>query len=299
MAGGIDWFRWHHGSVTDPKFQLVARKSKQALASVIAVWAFVLEQASASEDRGSFGTIDCEAIDCLLGLEDGATDAILAAMGERGLVDDGAVSAWEKRQPKRERTDNTSTERSRAHRDRQRQEQQEGEKQRHATPEIDDATPCNAMQHQKKPRGEESREEKNSPSLRSGEGAAKPQRPPGRKRSEARTLATYLAECRAAKVKPVPDDHAVRRWAADAGLTPDMLQIAWLQFRDRYTEGEKGKGKRYRDWPAHFATAVKDNWFRLWFTDDKGGMCWSSNGMTHKAVLDARAAQMEAEHEPA
>ena len=31
MAGGIDWFRWHHGSVTDPKFQLVARKSKQAL----------------------------------------------------------------------------------------------------------------------------------------------------------------------------------------------------------------------------------------------------------------------------
>ena len=138
-----------------------------------------------------------------------------------------------------------------------------------------------------------------SPSLRSGEGAAKPQRPPGRKRSEARTLATYLAECRAAKVKPVPDDHAVRRWAADAGLTPDMLQIAWLQFRDRYTEGEKGKSKRYRDWPAHFATAVKDNWFRLWYTDDKGGVCWSSNGMTHKAVLDARAAQMEAQHDPA
>jgi len=160
MAGGIDWFRWHHGSVTDPKFQLVARKSKQALASVIAVWAFVLEQASASEDRGAFGAIDCEAIDCLLGLEDGATAAILAAMGERGLVDDGAVSAWEKRQPKRERTDNTSTERSRAHRDRQRQEQQDGEKQRHATPEIDDATPRNATQHQKKPRGEESRVDK-------------------------------------------------------------------------------------------------------------------------------------------
>lgn len=160
MAGGIDWFRWHHGSVTDPKFQLVARKSKQALASVIAVWAFVLEQASASEDRGAFGAIDCEAIDCLLGLEDGATAAILAAMGERGLVDDGTVSAWEKRQPKRERTDNTSTERSRAHRDRQRQSQQEGEKQHHATPEIDDATPCNATQHQKKPRGEESRVDK-------------------------------------------------------------------------------------------------------------------------------------------
>ena len=159
MAGGIDWFRWHHGSVTDPKFQLVARKSKQALASVIAVWAFVLEQASASEERGAFGSIDGEAIDCLLGLEDGATDAILAAMGERGLVDGGAVSAWEKRQPKRERTDNTNTERSRSYRDRQRQSPPADDAQRHATPETDAATPCNAMQRQKTPRGEESREE--------------------------------------------------------------------------------------------------------------------------------------------
>ena len=155
MAGGIDWFRWHHGSVTDPKFQLVARKSKQALASVIAVWAFLLEQASASEERGTFGSIDGEAIDCLLGLEDGATGAILAAMGERGLVEDGSVSAWEKRQPKRERTDNTNTERSRAYRAKQHQ----------ATPENKGETPCNATQHQKKPRGEESREEekKNTP----------------------------------------------------------------------------------------------------------------------------------------
>lgn len=165
MAGGIDWFRWHHGSVTDPKFQLVARKSKQALASVIAVWAFVLEQASASEERGTFGSIDGEAIDCLLGLEDGATGAILAAMGERGLVEDGFVSAWEKRQPKRERTDNTSTERSRAYRAKQHQAQQSDDEQRHATPEIDDATPCNATQHQKKPRGEESREEKKNTPL--------------------------------------------------------------------------------------------------------------------------------------
>ena len=164
MAGGIDWFRWHHGSVTDPKFQLVARKSKQALASVIAVWAFVLEQASASEERGTFGSIDGEAIDCLLGLEDGATGAILAAMGERGLVEDGFVSAWEKRQPKRERTDNTSTERSRAYRAKQHQAQQTGGEQRHATPKTDDATPCNATQRQETPRGEESRgEKKNTP----------------------------------------------------------------------------------------------------------------------------------------
>lgn len=237
MAGGIDWFRWHHGSVTDPKFQLVARKSKQALASVIAVWAFVLEQASASEDRGSFGTIDCEAIDCLLGLEDGATDAILAAMGERGLVDDGAVSAWEKRQPKRERTDNTSTERSRAHRDRQRQEQQEGEKQRHATPEIDDATPCNAMQHQKKPREEESREEKsreekNSPSLRSGE-------------VRASRLPTDWV---------LPDDW--RQWARAERSDLDLDRAA-ASFAD-YWHGKAGKDGRKADWLATWRNWVRN-----------------------------------------
>lgn len=230
MAGGIDWFRWHHGSVTDPKFQLVARKSKQALASVIAVWAFVLEQASASEDRGAFGTIDCEAIDCLLGLEDGATDAILAAMGERGLVDDGAVSAWEKRQPKRERTDNTSTERSRAHRDRQRQEQQDGDKQHHATPEIDDATPCNATQHQKKPRGEESREEEKK------EEEKKP-----RIRAAATTsldgvpenmLADFIAVRKAKRAGPLTDTAiaGLKREAAKAGLTLEQAVRACIEF---------------------------------------------------------------------
>lgn len=86
------------------------------------------------------------------------------------------------------------------------------------------------------------------------------------------------------------------RRRADAGHAADRL-VAVPGSVHRGREGQRASAGQ--DWPAHFATAVKDNWFRLWFTDDKGGMCWSSNGMTHKAVLDARAAQMEAEHEPA
>lgn len=111
MASGIDWFRWHHGSVTDPKFKLVARRAGVSLPDVIAVWAFVLEKASAAEDRGSFGELDCEAIDCLFGIDDGKTAAILEQMGIRGLVDGGRITAWEKRQPKREREDTTAAER--------------------------------------------------------------------------------------------------------------------------------------------------------------------------------------------
>ena len=117
MAGGIDWFRWHHGSVTDPKFQLVARKSGASLPDVLAVWVWLLEKASAADFRGCFGEVDCEALDCLFGFDDGVTDSIMAAMVDRKLIADEYVVAWEKRQPKRE--DDNATERKRQQRERE------------------------------------------------------------------------------------------------------------------------------------------------------------------------------------
>lgn len=117
MAGGIDWFRWHHGSVTDPKFQLVARKAGARFGDVVTVWAYVLEAASASDERGRVGAIDAEAVDCMLGAEDGTTARILDAMQARGLIEGGAVAAWDRRQPKRE--DDTAAERKRRQRERE------------------------------------------------------------------------------------------------------------------------------------------------------------------------------------
>jgi hypothetical protein len=158
MAGGIDWFRWHHGSVNDPKFQLVAKRSKSSVAEVIAVWASLLEAASMSEKRGAAGSIDHEAMDCALGLEDGQSARILDAMRARSLVDgeDCQVTSWEKRQPKREREDDSAAERKRNQRAR--------ESQNTAPPlatdgVTDGVTPCHATSHQKTPRGEERREE--------------------------------------------------------------------------------------------------------------------------------------------
>lgn len=162
MAGGIDWFRWHHGSVTDPKFQLIARRAGASLPDVLAVWAYLLEQASAASQRGRFGEIDAEALDCLFNfpVSETRTADILKAMEERGLVQDGCVCAWEKRQPKRERDGDNSTERSRNHRQRtakakeatQQQEETCADTQRHATPR-------NATGRTETPRGEERREE--------------------------------------------------------------------------------------------------------------------------------------------
>ncbi|MGN3704484.1 conserved phage C-terminal domain-containing protein [Achromobacter xylosoxidans] len=162
MANGIDWFRWHHGTVNDPKFQLVARKSGSTVAEVIAVWACLLEAASAADERGNPGEIDFEALDCALGLSDGRTQAIYMAMNDRALVnqDTGRLAAWEKRQPKRERMDDDkSTDRVRAYRQRQASA---------GNANKEDGTPRNAMERQETPREEKSREERKEENTLSG-----------------------------------------------------------------------------------------------------------------------------------
>lgn len=145
MAGGIDWFRWHHGSVSDLKFPLVAKRSGASVAEVIAVWACLLEAASMNADqRGVLsGLPDFDALDCALGMSDGRCEAIFRALQARGLIDEHLhIVAWSKRQPKREREDDNSTSRVQAFRERKRH-----------------GTPCNASDGTETPRGEESREE--------------------------------------------------------------------------------------------------------------------------------------------
>lgn len=176
----MDWFRWHQGSTTDPKFQLVARKAGRSVAEVIAFWAVLLEAANGQELRGQHGNLDFEAIDCQLGLQDGAARDIYTALCDRGLVDgvEGLVKQWDKRQPRREReADGLSTERSRRFRAKAAlvndlATQTDGNTTTNqATKSLvlhgvaTDATPCNAMQRQKQPRGEERREEESNTSF--------------------------------------------------------------------------------------------------------------------------------------
>ena len=126
------------------------------------------------------------------------------------------------------------------------------------------------------PRTKEVREEASPP---------QPAAPQKQKAKPATTLKTYLSRCRELGEKPVPEGHSIRKWARDAGITDEMLQIAWVKFKERYTEAEKGVAKSYKDWPGHFATSVKDNWFGVWFFGDDG-LQWSSKGLTFRSVLD-------------
>jgi hypothetical protein len=174
----MHWFRWHHGSVTDPKFQLVARRAGASLPDVLAVWAYLLEQASASADRGSPGSVDAEALDCLFGFPatDTRTADILAAMEQRGLtLPDGSIASWSKRQPRREREDDTAAERKRRQRELASMPPQDFDTPEAAGQECDPADggvmgeeqPGHTMSRHVTPRGEERRGEKNTTSLRS------------------------------------------------------------------------------------------------------------------------------------
>lgn len=117
---------------------------------------------------------------------------------------------------------------------------------------------------------------------------------PPRKRSAppAITLNSYLEECETNNAKPIPDDHYIRAWATDAGITIDMVKIAWVQFKDRYTTDSNYRGKKQKDWPAHFANCVKGNWFGVWYID-ADGVKWSSKGLGYKAVADKQAERLE------
>jgi hypothetical protein len=128
-----------------------------------------------------------------------------------------------------------------------------------------------------------------SPSLRSGDSAAKP--------PSAISLKAYLEKCRKAGTKPIPVGHPMRAYCVDAGITDEMLQIAWLMFKERHLNNERVK--RYKDWPRVFANSVEGRWYGLWFTNPEGAAEWTSTGLQQKRVLEARMRKTEGDHAPA
>jgi hypothetical protein len=272
MAGGIDWFRWHHGSVTDPKFQLVARKAGVRLPDVLAVWAFLLEKASAADERGTFGDIDHEAVDCLFGLDDGATALILEQMGARGLTDGQRIAAWEKRQPKRERDTDSSAERTRAYRERQKRQGDDSE---------NHVTPCDATEHQKNAREEKSREEQVSEEANAS--SSSPAEPTTAKRGEvpcpyAEIIAAYhellpmLPSVRIVTEKRKREMRKLWGWVlssrkpnGDRRATSADEAIRWFReyfarcADDAFITGQTPRGKGHEGWEADLSYLLRED----------------------------------------
>ncbi len=107
---------------------------------------------------------------------------------------------------------------------------------------------------------------------------------PSRKRS-AIAFSTFLAECKAAGVKPIPDDDPVFAYATTVGIPHDFLRLQWLEFKARYCLPD---AKRYKAWSTVFNKSVRSNWFRLWYATNDGGYALTTTGVqadnAHKEV---------------
>lgn len=98
-----DWVRLWHDMPTDPKWRVIARKSGQRIGDVIAVFNFVMVNASANaSERGRTHNLFAEDIGAALDLSEADVQSILDAMKGKVICSDGSLLGWEKRQPKRE-----------------------------------------------------------------------------------------------------------------------------------------------------------------------------------------------------
>lgn len=85
------WFRWYEGTTEDAKFRVVARMSRVTVRDVIALWAFILEDAAHLEHRGVCLRSEMF-MSAALDFKDGVVNRILSAMQEATIIVRGETS---------------------------------------------------------------------------------------------------------------------------------------------------------------------------------------------------------------
>jgi hypothetical protein len=91
------------------------------------------------------------------------------------------------------------------------------------------------------------------------------------------TLAKFLETCKVGSEKPIPDDDPVFDYADDVGISGEMVEVAWAEFKSYWLTGE-GKQKRKKDWRLTFLNAIKQNRSRLWYIKQGESACWTTVG---------------------
>jgi hypothetical protein len=111
------WYRAYEGTVTDAKLAEAAMIAEVSRAVSIAAWHCLLESAATVNNCGSFET-NPRRVSVILFEPPAHVEALFAAYEEIGLIKDGVVLSWKKRQHESD----SSTERTRKWRDKKRQE---------------------------------------------------------------------------------------------------------------------------------------------------------------------------------
>jgi hypothetical protein len=95
----MKWYRVWNGTPSDPKWRVVARRSKQPITHVLSIWQFMMDCAGGNKPplRGTLAGWDDEEVAASLDLETEVVTAVREAM--QGLTLDGeTLKAWDKRQ---------------------------------------------------------------------------------------------------------------------------------------------------------------------------------------------------------
>lgn len=274
----MNWVRWYHGTATDPKWRLVARKSGQRLTDVIAVWAMVLEAASEASERGTLEGFDPEVAAAALDLDPEAVVAILDAMQGR-VLDGNRLSGWDKRNPKRE---DDSAERVRRYRERKRRERQA------ETQPKKDVTQCNADETRgnasdKDVDGDIERDTSIHPQTSTRAGEVIPLRvisgagpPDDREELVSRIIRAANAGMAAnpaidqARFRPIPTTHGSRQYVLDwlaEGIDADVILEAVSERARQYQPDGR---HRQISTMAYFDAAIRDEVERRRATEEGG-----------------------------
>lgn len=107
------WCRLWHEMPTDPKWRTISRASGQPLVAVVAVYTFMLADASANATERGRTQANDEDIASAFDIDLATVSAIRQAMQGR-VLDGDRLTGWESRQPKRE---DNSADRAKAWRD--------------------------------------------------------------------------------------------------------------------------------------------------------------------------------------
>ena len=246
----MQWFRWYRGACEDGKFRMVARNGGVTVATVIGLWAALLEDAADPEHRG-IATRGEDFYAAILDLGGEQVQRILEAMSDAGLVKIDAfnitITNWNERQFETDTKDPTNAERQRRHRQKRKADAETRESNGSVTAETRPDTDTDTDITPLSPSGTPPPCE---PEVVSG---PRPER------------------CPAIEPKPppkatrLPSDWSLpspwRCWGIEAGFPAARIDVEGEKFRD-YWRAKAGKDATKRDWQATWR-----NWIRRGLDD--------------------------------
>ena len=311
-----DWLRLWHDMPNDPKWRTIARVSGQPITLVISVYVHLLVDASRNVTRGH-ADVTLEDIASALDVTESEVGAVIDAMNGR-VIEDGYLTGWEKRQPKKEDAGSpesgvkSASERKREQRAREKLMAEKADVtqchdvSRNVTLDTDTDTDTDNKKNKQKnpqpdgsgPLGDLEIQNQQNPATSSppvGEVVYLPvaersnKSPPEKPTRSKTTFATWLERVRLAGEKPISQDDPIFAYAERIGLTEDMLRAQWVEFKTRYMANQK----KYADWRAVFANSVRGNWFKLWWHDGQQYRL-TTVGVQAMRAIDAQGARASA-----